>query len=42
MIERSECFKNVTSLVISSVLYVDIGDWDNLSIIAIPRNTNGA
>ena len=32
----------MTSLVISSVLYVDIGDWDSLSMIAIPRNTSGA
>ena len=42
MIERRECFKNVTSLVISSVLYVDIGDWESLSMIAVPRNTSGA
>ena len=30
----------MTSLVISSVLYVDIGDWDSLSMIAIPSNTS--
>ena len=42
MIERRECFKNVTSLVISSVLYVDIGEWDSQGMIAIPRITSGA
>ena len=24
------------------MLYVDIDDWDSLSMIAIPRNTSGA
>ena len=39
MIESRDCFKNVMSLVISSVLY---GDRDNLNMIAIPKNRSGA
>ena len=30
------------ALVISSVLYGDIGDWHSLDMIAVPRNTSGA